>query len=327
MKRQGNLIEKIADVNNLYLAFYKAKKGKQYKHEVEVYAKNIHQNIRILRQQILSGNVSVGKYHYFTIYEPKKRQICAAAFDERVLHHAIMNICHQYFEKTLIYDTYATRIDKGIYKALDKAKLAINQYSYLLKLDYRKYFDSISHEILKRKLAAKFKDEKLLHIFEKIIDSYCSTNGYGLPIGNLTSQYFANFFLSDLDHFIKEKLNVKFYVRYMDDMLLMFNDKTNLNNCLNAIENFSENLDLNLKPFVKSNVNLGVSFLGYKLYPHRILLNRVSKLRFKTKKYLYDSYVSKGFWSIDEYCMHITPLLGFINYAFTKKFRQFCVFD
>ena len=139
MKRVGFLIEKIADKDNLLLAYYKAKRGKQYKKEVISFGNNLDYNINKLQREIIDGNVSVGKYHSFVITDPKKRNIYAASFDERVLHHAIMNVCHQYFERNFIYDTYATRIDKGVYNALNKAIVASKKYKYVAKLDFKKY--------------------------------------------------------------------------------------------------------------------------------------------------------------------------------------------
>ncbi|MCL2414958.1 MAG: reverse transcriptase domain-containing protein [Bacteroidales bacterium] len=322
MKRAGNLIEKIADLDNLYLAYYKTNKGKQTKKEALDYRQNLQSQIVLLREQILSGNISTGNYHYFKIYDPKERLICAASFPERVLHHAIMNICHPFFEKTLIFDTYATRIDKGIYKALEKAKKAMHNYQYVAKLDFRKYFDSIPHEILRQKLATKFKDKQLLALFDKIIDSYCVTKGFGVPIGNLTSQYFANFYLSEYDHFIKEKLKIKIYLRYMDDMLLFSNNKEELKQQLIAIYQQAENLQLTLKPVVLNKTQQGISFLGYKLYPHKILLNRTSKLRFKTKFGTYQNCLNKTIWDDKTYQQHIMPLLSFVQHAYTKRLRK-----
>ncbi|MDR2971002.1 MAG: RNA-directed DNA polymerase [Bacteroidales bacterium] len=322
MKRAGNLIEKIADCDNLYLAYYKASKGKQTKEEVLEYGRNLQVNILSLREQILSGNISVGNYHYFKIYDPKERLICAASFPERVLHHAIMNICHPYFEKTLIYDTYATRIDKGIYKALEKAKRAMNSYQYVAKLDFRKYFDSISHETLRQKLSTKFKDEQLLAIFDKIIDSYEDSPQKGIPIGNLSSQYFANFYLSEFDHFIKEKLKIKIYVRYMDDMLLFSNKYEELKQQLILLHEQAEIIKLTLKPVVLNKTRQGISFLGYKLFPHKILLNHRSKLRFKTKFNTYQKYLEENIWDEKKYQQHITPLLSFVQQAYTKRLRK-----
>ena len=322
MKRAGHLIERITDWDNLNLAFYKAQCGKQYDRHVLAYRKNLNENLNQLKEKISSGDVKVGEYHYFKIYDPKERIICAASFDERVLHHAIMNVCHDYFERNLIFDTYATRVGKGTYKAIERAFANIGKYKYVAKLDFRKYFDSISHEILKMKLARFFKDRILLKILCKIIDTYNVSDGYGIPIGNLTSQYFANFFLSDMDHYIKEVLRAEFYIRYMDDILLMSNDKDDLKSKLNQIILFSERLHLKLKPIVVRRCNEGVSFLGYKLYSNKILLNKLSCKRFIDKYCNYENKFANNEWNEHDYQTHLMPLLSFTQHAYSKRFRK-----
>ena len=326
MKRVGYLTEQIADLNNLTLAFYKAAKGKIGNTDVKCYRRRLPESLDRLRGQILSGQVDVGKYHYFKIYDPKERMICAAAFDERVLHHALMNVCHPFFERQLIYDTYATRIGKGTYKALERASQNIVRYKYVAKLDMRKYFDSIPHDILLQKLERLFKDNNLLGIFERIIRSYHSPvsmedNQRGIPIGNLTSQYFANYYLSETDHFAKEQLRVPCYIRYMDDMLLMGNDKAELKAQVKALGEHVRDIGLELKPVVLNKSELGVSFLGYKLYPHRILLNRRSKQRLIRKTIKYDRLLNQDIWTEQEYRNHIVPLMAFAQHAYTKRLR------
>lgn len=323
MKRVGFLIEKIAEKDNLLLAFYKAKRGKQCKKEVVSFGNNLDLNINKLHDEIINGNVSVGKYHSFTITDPKKRNIYAASFDERVLHHAIMNVCHQYFEKNLIYDTYATRINKGVYKALDKAIVASKKYKYVAKLDFKKYFDTISHGILKEKLSKIFKDKRLLDVFSQIIDTYSVNEGEGIPIGNLTSQYFANYYLSSLDHYVKEELKMPIYIRYMDDMLMFENDKDKLKRSVNLIKKYSaEKLKLMLKTPVVKHTEDTVSFLGYKIGRNIVLLNSRSRNRFCKKFLKYDKLLLNGIWSEKEYQSHILPLISFVNYAYTKKMRK-----
>ena len=331
MIRAGFLMEEIAEMNNLAEAFYKAAKGKHLVEEVETFRGNLLPNLQKLRQQLLSGTVSVGKYHYFKIYDPKERLICAASFDERVLHHAIMNVCHPYFERHLIYDTYATRIGKGVYNALERARRGMAKYPYVAKLDVRKYFDNIDHDILVMKLKRLFKDKELLSIFEKIIRSYESgiangtdseKRGKGVPIGNLTSQYFANYYLSETDHFIKERLRVPLYVRYMDDMLLLGDDRSELKRQVEEVGKHVRDIGLTLKPAVMGKTSYGVSFLGYQLFPHKIKLNRRSKLRFKRKMDLYEEYLNEGLWSEQEYQNHIIPLVSFTQHAYTKRLRK-----
>lgn len=331
MKRAGFLIEDIAEMNNLTEAFYKAAKGKCMSEDVDMFRNDLSHNLQNLQEQILTGNVSVGKYRYFKIYDPKERLICAASFDERVLHNAIMNVCHPYFERHLIYDTYATRIGKGVYNALGRAKTGMAKHQYVAKLDVRKYFDNIDHDVLMMKLARLFKDKQLLSIFEKIIRSYESgiangtdseKRGKGVPIGNLTSQYFANHYLSETDHYIKEQLNVPLYVRYMDDMLLMGDDKTLLKRQISEIDRHIQQIGLQLKPVILNKTSVGVSFLGYKLALVKILLNGRSKQRFQKKLNLYEEYLQEGFWNEQKYRNHIIPLVSFTQHAYAKRLRK-----
>ena len=159
-------MEQILSLDNLYLAYQKACRGKKRKQEVLRFAEHFDANISKLRKEIADGTVSIGNYHYFTIHDPKERVICAAPFEERVLQHAIMNVCHPVFDKGLIETTFATRKEKGVYAALEKAVEAITKYDFSVKLDFRKYYDSISHELLKSKRRRLFKDPKLLALFD-----------------------------------------------------------------------------------------------------------------------------------------------------------------
>ena len=248
MRRQGQLIEKIADFENLQLAYYKAQKGKAGKKEVFEYGKRLQDKLQNLQQQIISGNVETGNYKYFTIYDPKKRLICAAPFGQRILHHALMNACHPFFEKAQIFDSYASRAGKGTYAALERAKQFTKHYKWFLKLDFRKYFDNLDHTVLMKQLGRLFKDIGLLNIFEDIIRGYSVSRNRGVPIGNLTSQYFANHYLSPADHYVKETVKIKAYVRYMDDIALWHNDKKLLIKAgLNLRQYSKEKLKLELK--------------------------------------------------------------------------------
>lgn len=170
MKRIGNLYNKIYDYENLVLAFWKAQKGKRYKSEIIAFLSDFDNEIKSIQNEFENENLSIGNYSYFKIYEPKERNICATTFRERVIHHAIINICHYYFEKSLIHDTYACGINKGQHKAILRAKKNSNNNLYYLKMDIRKYFDSINHKILKNILHNKFKDKQLLSLLDKIID-------------------------------------------------------------------------------------------------------------------------------------------------------------
>lgn len=323
MKRAGNLYNKIADPDNLRLAFVKAAKGKAAKKDVQDFRKDLGKNLNLLRNQLLATDVELGNYNYFTIYDPKERVICAAAFPERVLHHAIMNICHPYFEKYQIYDSYATRIDKGTYAAIERAcNFNKNNYWYL-KLDIRKYFDNIDHGILLNLLSNRFKDKHLISLFKKIIDSYETYAGKGIPIGNLTSQYFANLYLATADHYAKEKLKIKNYVRYMDDIVLWSTNKEELKQNGNLFREFiAENLNLNFKQYQLNKITNGLPFLGYRIFKSKIKLSTRSKTRYKKKIFEYSYKLKAGIWDEKEYQNHMLPLIEFTNHANAKSYRR-----
>lgn len=320
MKRAGNLIERIADPDNLRLAFWKAGKGKRYTKEVEAYRSELDKNLRLLSTQILRGEVEVGNYYYFKIFDPKEREICAAAFSEQVLHHALMNICHDSFERVQIFHSYASRKGKGTYAAIEQAKEYSNQTDFYLKLDVKKFFASLHHDVLAQQVRHIIKDKQVLQIFDTLIHSYESSPHRGVPIGNLTSQYLANHYLSPLDHFIKEVLHIKRYVRYMDDMVLWHNDKTTLITALTEITHFLETeLYCTLKPEQLNKTANGLPFLGYRIFPHYIRLTQRSRKRFIKKLTDIEVKYDSGEWTEAVCQVHTRPLLAFIKKVDTQK--------
>jgi len=188
MKRAGALLDAIADPGNLRLAFWKAAKGKGAKADCRAFQEKLDANLAALRADLLAGSARVGAYHYFTIHDPKERTICAASFPERVLHHALMNVCEPVLERAAVFDSYACRKGKGQLAAVRRAESCARQYGWFLKLDVRKYFDSVDHDILQGLLRRKFKDAVVLGLFDQVLASYQTVPGRGLPIGNLTSQ-------------------------------------------------------------------------------------------------------------------------------------------
>lgn len=328
MKRQGDLFRRIIDIENVQLAYIKARKGKIGRKEVYSYGKNLHRNLKRLQRELTSGTISAGKYRIFTVYDPKKRQIYAAPFHQRVMHHALMNVCHQRFEKVQIFDSYASRPGKGTYAALDRAKIHCEKYIWFLKLDVCKYFDNIDHGILKEQLQKLFKDKCLLNIFDSIIDSYRVKEKRGVPIGNLTSQYFANHYLCCADHYIRENLRIPGYLRYMDDMVLWHYDKESLKKTGNLYRNYLEDtLHLQLKPLCLNRCAKGLTFLGYLIYPGKVLLSSRSRKRFFRKLRLYGKMVSSSQWSQKEYQNHVQPLVAYTEHADALGFRKKIIFE
>lgn len=323
MKRVANLLYSVADLKNLHLAFYKASRSKTSKAEVLEFKKQLNLNLKILQNQILKQQLDIGHYNYFTIYDPKERIICAASFPERVLHHAIMNVCHDCFERKQIFDSYATRLNKGTYKAISRAQYFNKNYKYYLKLDVRKYFYSISHTVLKKQLTELFKDSQLLELLFHIIDSFSENENIGLPIGNLSSQYFANHYLSKFDHFVKENLRQKSYVRYMDDMILWSNNAKDLKKIeLEIVSYFHEKLKLELKPSILNTTKHGLKFLNYKLLPTHIELAANSKKRFIEKITSYNLNLYEKKWTQEQFQRHVLPLISFTKHASSKGFRK-----
>lgn len=323
MWRANNLIPHIADMDNLRLAFWKAARGKSASDEVWIYRENLQNQLLDLHVQILTGDVSLGNYRYFKVYDPKEREICASSFSEQVLQHALMNVCHPFFDRKQIYDSYASRPGKGTYAALDRAKYYTLRHEWYLKLDVRKFFSSIPHLILKRQLGLVFKDPALLDIFYRIIDTYENAPERGLPIGNLSSQYFANHFLSGLDHFIKEKLKVRAYVRYMDDMVLWDKSREALKANLKQIDEYVRiQLLCELKPPQLNRCTRGLPFLGYRLYPRTMHLSAGSAKRLIVKyKELKKTY-ERGTVSEVSYGRRLQALFAFVCHADSEELRK-----
>jgi retron-type reverse transcriptase len=323
MKRPTNLLPAIADPDNLRLAFLNARRGKSYSWEVRAFQADLDRNLLDLRRELLSGKVTVGEYRQFTIYEPKQRLITAGAFRENVLHHAILNCCHATFERKQIFDSYACRKGKGTYAALERAVTYTRRYDWYLKLDVRRFFPSIHHGVLREQLRRLFRDRALLAIFDRIIAAYADEPGRGLPLGNLTSQYFANHYLSGLDHAIKERLFCRAYARYMDDMVLWAHEKAELQRARAYITAYAEQrLRVKLKPAILNRTRRGLPFLGYRLFPYRRRLTHGSRKRFLRKCAEVERNYHSGLWDEATCQRRILPLLTYARWADTEALRK-----
>jgi RNA-directed DNA polymerase len=229
MKRLKGLWSKIITDDNLWLAYKKAKKGKSTRYSVAQFSFNVEQELLSLKRQLVNEVYYPGDYRVFSIKERKKRIISAAPFCDRVVHHAIMNILTPLLEARFYYHSYACLKNKGVHKAVNQYQQWSNQYAYVLKLDIARYFPSIDHLVLKTQLRRIIKETELLNLLDIIIDSApCEIKGKGLPIGNLTSQYFANLYLNELDHWLTREFKQIAYLRYVDDFFILSNDKAQL---------------------------------------------------------------------------------------------------
>ena len=323
MKRHGQLLARIADPANLRLAFWKAAKGKRAKADCRAYQQELDANLSALRAEVLAGQARVGDYHYFTVHDPKERLICAANFRERVLHHALMNVCEPVLERAAIFDSYACRKGKGQLAAVRRAEGYARQHGWFLKLDIRKYFDSVDQRVLLALLARKFKDAAVLDLFGQILASYETAPGRGLPIGNLTSQHFANVYLAPLDRFIKERLGRRAYVRYMDDFVVWGGSGAELRAVWREVESFLRaELRLDLKENVTVNKTaFGMDFLGYRIFPRELRLARRSKLRFACKFRRYERAWAEGRWTELALQQRMEALVAFTLPAHSRNWR------
>lgn len=285
--------EKFISYDNLLIAFRKAKKRTKTK-EAYKFEFNLERNILSLKKEINDNIYTPQKYKYFILKGLKNREISVASFRDRVIHHAIVNILEPIFEKTFIFDSYANRKNKGLLKAIKRLQSFIKtNKEYYLKCDIKKYFDNIEYTILVHKIKRKIKDRNILRLVEKIIrnDNF---KVKGLPIGNLTSQFFANIYLNSFDHFIKEELKVKRYVRYMDDFIIILNTMEELKIIKKKIEEYLLNmLNLSLKKEATyfNKVDNGISFCGVRIFKNLIRVKRESitisqtKIKQKLKEY------------------------------------------
>jgi retron-type reverse transcriptase len=299
MKTCKNLFSKIISFENLYNAANLAAQGKRAKLSVMMFFDRLEENLFQLRDELTSRLYVPGTYRAFFIYDPKPRLISAAPFRDRVIHHALMNVIGPILERSLIFDTYANRVGKGTHKAIRRFQEFARLYEFLLKCDIKKYFPSIDHEILKSLIRKRIGDRQALWLIDTIIDhsnqqvevlDYFHGDDLltplerrkGLPIGNLTSQNFANYYLSPLDHFLKEVLRCRAYVRYVDDFALFSDDKDQLRDWLGEIDRFllHYRLKLHSRRCMISPADVQARFLGQIISPARRRLKGENVRRF-----------------------------------------------
>lgn len=323
MKRTGNLMPRILHSDNLREAFLLASKGKKSKHSVIDFRDHLEERLESISLRLADGTYDFSRYHRFTIFDPKKRVICAAPFETRVVLHALMNVCEPIFERYQLYDSYACRKGKGLYKALGRAQLFCRKYRWFVKLDVRKFFDTINHEVLLSSVCRLFKDKVLLAHFQSIIASYHVADGCGLPMGNLTSQFFANHYMAIADHYAKERVGICDMVRYMDDILLFDDDKEALLvKARQYISFVSEVLKLDFHPILLNQTCSGVPFCGYVVYGYKLRLNERSKRRFCRKLKILDEAWMSGLLDEQECVERTQAIYSFVDKADAVAYKK-----
>ncbi|MCX6741655.1 MAG: reverse transcriptase domain-containing protein [Candidatus Pacearchaeota archaeon] len=330
MKKYTNLFDKICSIDNLMLAFEKAKKGKTKRRYVKRFQKNLRPNLIKLRKELLNQTCTPCPLKSFILRDPKTRKISKSAFRDRIVHHAICNIIEPLFDKTFIYDCCANRIGKGTHKALERFDLFSRKVSkndtrscFVLKADIRHYFEEVDHSVLINIIHKKINDERVIWLISKIL-----ANGFkekGMPLGNLTSQFFANVYLNELDQFVKHKLRAKYYIRYVDDFVFLHESKEQLETWKKEINEF---LQQNLKIELHKNksqvlrLNKGIKFLGFRVfYSHKLLRkSNVNKFEreFSHLKILFD----EGLITREKVLESLEGWLAYCSHANTYKYRK-----
>lgn len=294
-KHYMRLWMQVVSPENLWLAFKKAARGKRSKPAVAAFEYELEENLLRLEALLRMDSYQPGGYHSFLIHDPKRRLISAAPFADRVVHHALVNVIEPLFERKFILDTYANRKGKGTHRALDRCTMFMRRYRYVLPLDLVQFFPSIDHAALMGVLGQTIGDERVLGLCQKIIasgsgvlaneydqvyfpgdDLFAALRPKGLPIGNLTSQFWANVLLNPLDHFIKRELKCPGYLRYVDDMRLFSDRKAELHAWRRAVVDYLASLRLALHAGSAQPrpCRAGVPFLGFQVYPDHRRLKR-----------------------------------------------------
>ncbi len=349
MKRTGGLWERVISFENLHEALRRAALGKRKRPDVAQFLLEQEAEVAALRRELAGDGYRPGPYREFLVRDGKPRLISAAPFRDRVVHHALTQVLEPVLERRFTGDSYACRAGKGTHQALERAKQAAAQFPYVLKCDVRKYFDSVDHAILKSQLERVVKCRSTLRLAGRIIDGakdrpfqplqhFPGDNLFspaarraGLPLGNQTSQFFANVYLNPLDHFVARELRPPVYIRYVDDFVLFAGSKSALGEMKAAIEGLLDGLRLRIHEG-KSRVYRcrdGVTFLGWRLFPGYTRLVRGNVARFRRRLRAFQDAWEAGEMSREDVRDRIRSWIGHAAGGDTARLRErlFAQFD
>jgi hypothetical protein len=339
---QSDVFEHLCSWNNLLLAYRLAARGKRGQPNVAAFEHCLEDNLAALRCELLDRNYRPGPYRSFWVHEPKRRLISAAPFRDRVVHHALCNLIEPLFERSFVADTYANQRRKGTHRALGRVQQFARRYPFVVQADVRQFFPSLDHAILRGELARKITDLDTLWLVDRILESgngvladaydmvffpgddlLAAARPRGLPIGNLTSQFWANVYMNQFDHFVKRELRCGGYVRYVDDLLLFGNDKRDLWHWLEALESRLSALRLTVhagghpRPVVE-----GIPFLGFMVFPERRRLKRRKGIHFRRRFARLMRERRQGLRTQSEVSSSLRGWINHVRYANTIGLRK-----
>lgn len=337
MKVYYELFNRISNPENLFAAWDEFRRGKTSKKDVMEFEWKLEENIFNLHEELESKTYQHSSYTSFYIHDPKQRHIHKAEVRDRVLHHAIFSVLNPLFEETFIANSFSCRVGKGTHEGVNELysmlrRVSSNGYKpcFALKCDIQKFFDSVNHGILLDIIKRRIKDDDVLHLLGQIIESYITKRSTlfdrrGIPIGNLTSQLFANVYMNEFDQYIKHRLKVKNYVRYTDDFVIVSGDQDYLKGLIAPINDFLKSeLDLNLHPNkVKiCKFSQGIDFLGYVLRPHcRTVRTKTSRRAFRKIRQRVSEY-KKGSLTNEKLIQTVNSYLGVFSHAKTHRLSE-----
>ena len=327
MKRYGNLWQQIITKENFELAEKRAKKRKSSRRDVIAFEKNLEKNLEEIRLLVVTKQFHTSPYKSRKIYEPKERIIYILPYaPDRIVQHAVMNILVPIMERIFIVDSYACIANRGQTKASLRTMEAVRRNKYCLKCDIHHFYPSINQSILSNMYHNKFKDKDFLEIIDDIIFSF--PGGYNCPIGNYTSQWSGNFYLTPLDLFCKQELKIRDYIRYCDDFLLFGNDKAYLHDCRKKIEDFiGIHLELTYSKADVFNVKQGIDFCGYRHFDNYILVRKsTAKRQMKTIRRL-PNLVKSGKITADNMRSIIDSTSGWLKHANAYNLKKVMKID
>lgn len=326
----------ICSLDCLYTAYLKARKGKRKRADVQAFELDLEFRLVDLQKQLSEGCWQPGPFRRFTLYDRKPRDICAAPFADRIVHHAIVDTVMPAFDAVLSDSCAACRRGMGVHRTVRTVQRGMRRHAYVLQLDISRYFPSIDHAVLKTQLRELFDEAALLAVLDRLIDAVPSTTPTpwpgadlvdlmqcktGLPIGNLSSQHFGNLYLAGVDELIREQLLVPVYQRYVDDLLLLSNDKRQLWHALSSIEQALAELHLVVHPHKirLQPARVGVDVLGYRVWPYRVRLRNDNGLRFRRRLHRLSAQVARGECGLADVRQSINAWLGHTGHASARS--------
>ena len=326
-----SIFNHIISVKNLFSAWKEFKKGKLKKQDIARFSVELEEEVFRLNKELAGFVYSHGAYMHFVICDPKRREVYKALPRDRLLHHAIYRVLWPLFDKGFIYESFSSRVDKGMHKAHKCLKRYAWKLSgndtrevWTLKCDIRKFFDSVDHSILLNILSKKL-DENTMWLVRQIISSFSKSSGKGLPIGNLTSQLFSNIYLNEFDQFVKRKLRVKYYIRYADDFILISNNKNYLITLVPILSEFlKQRLALIMHPdkIIIRKWNQGVDFLGHVIFPHYEILRTKTRKRILNKVYKRNKELISGKISSISLSQSLQSYFGMLKHCRGHKLKR-----